>query len=129
VKRRAFYLFANFERVNQGGAPEYVSAHFGRNWQKIPIYTASIKNPGDVHDELYAVAASPRILTLYSRGRGIADFGLPKYNNWLTAKKLFLFPAAVAADAAGLTAVGAGEAAIHDPVGTAQTAAGLIRHH
>jgi hypothetical protein len=35
----------------------------------------------------------------------VAEFELPEYGNWLTAKKFFLFPVAAAADAVAAGAV------------------------
>ncbi len=111
VTRRAFYLFANEERLTERKRPRFVSPDSAGNCAPVPILQ---KRPADlkaIPDELYAVSPLPATFELWSRGRTLAEFELPAYGNWLTAKKFFLFPLAAAADAAGVgAAVGAAAA-------------------
>ena len=46
----------------------------------------------------------PWAYSLASHGRIVAEFELPAYGDWLTAKKFFLFPVAAAADVLGVGA-------------------------
>ncbi|MDB6022995.1 MAG: hypothetical protein JWQ04_2852 [Pedosphaera sp.] len=128
VKRRAFYLFANFERVTHGGRPEFVSPHQAKNLSKIPLFTEEPGKQAQTNDDLYAVFSSPQDFMLMSCNQPVAEFRLPEYGEWLTAKKLFLFPAAVTADAVGVGAV-VGAAAAQDPQFVAETVNALAHKH
>jgi hypothetical protein len=66
----------------------------------IPILADRTDPATTATNDLYAVSLSGFSFRLESRNRELGQFILPQYGNWLTAKKLFLFPLAAAADAA-----------------------------
>lgn len=103
--RRAFYLFANQKRIANGHRPEFVKLAEADHLQTIPIYNERPTDTTALTNELYAVVNLERYFRLESRGRLVSEFSLPQYDQWITAKKLFLFPAAVGADAVGAGAV------------------------
>ena len=105
LERRAFYLFANEERIRHGKRPEFMPLSEARHLEQVPIFQ---KTPaGAVTNELYAVEITARHFQLESRDHVVTEFSLPEFHNWFTAKKVFLFPAAVGADAIGFGAIGA----------------------
>jgi len=114
VTRRAFYLLANEERLAMGKRPVFVKPGRVGTHRAIPIFKEPPADFKAIPGEMYALSSSPWDFRLESRGRIVAEFGLPKYGNWLTAKKFFLFPLAAAADAVGVglaLPVGVGAAA------------------
>lgn len=98
--RRAFYLFANENRIKNGNRPDFVKPAELAKLQTIPIFSEQPANAGALPNDLYAVAESTRHFRLESQGHLVSEFTLPEYKQWFTAKKLFLFPGAVGADAA-----------------------------
>ena len=106
--RRAFWLFANEARLGQGKRPAFVDPGSAADSSPIPILKQRPAEPQAVGSEFYAVSAMPLTFDLQSRGHSVAEFTLPEYGNWLTAKKVFLFPLAAGADAVGAgAAIGA----------------------
>ncbi|HWF17665.1 MAG TPA: hypothetical protein VG754_00265 [Verrucomicrobiae bacterium] len=110
--RRAFYLYANQKRIGNGRRPQFVNLAQEDHLATIPIYAEVALKTAAPTNELYAVAETPRRFRLESHGRVVSDFTLPQYDQWITAKKLFLFPAAVGADAVGAAAI-AGVAVVY----------------
>jgi hypothetical protein len=110
VTRRAFYLLANEERLARGIRPVFAEPGRAGTHIAIPIFKEPPADSKAIPGEMYALSSSPWDFRLESHGRVVAEFGLPKYGNWLTAKKFFLFPLAAAADAVGV-GVGVGTAA------------------
>jgi hypothetical protein len=104
VTRRAFYLFANQKQLANGKRPDFVPVSDPESLVPIPIFNAPPADPKAIPGELYAVSPSPDRIDLRSRDRTLAEFELPAYGDWLTAKKFFLFPLAAAADAVGVGA-------------------------
>lgn len=100
VTRKAFYLFANENRITKGDRPGFVKPAEVAKLQPIPIYAQQPADADALTNGLYAVAESTRHFKLESQGHLISEFTLPEYKQWFTAKKLFLFPGAVGADAA-----------------------------
>jgi hypothetical protein len=111
IARRAFYLFANEQRIVKGHRPEFVSLSQVDHLKPVPMLKNPPDDPSAATNDLYAVEMTSRRFQLESRGKLLSAFELPEYTHWLTAKKLFLFPAAVGADAVGVGAV-AGAAAV-----------------
>jgi hypothetical protein len=113
VSRRAFYLFSNESRLMSGRRPNFVRAADAQLHTPIPIYTSDRSSQTALRgDDMYALSTSPTSYQLWSRDRILAEFELPAYDDWLTARKVVLFPLAVAADAVGVGAsVGAAAAA------------------
>lgn len=105
TERRAFYLFANEKRICHGRRPEFVQLSEARTLQPVPVFQKFL--PDALTNELYAVEETSHHFKLESRDHIVTEFTLPEYDNWLTAKKLFIFPAAVGADAVAFGAIAA----------------------
>ena len=105
LKRRAFYLYANQERLEHGQRPHFVKLAEVDHLEQVPVFKVIPADMSTITNELYAFEMSPRQYWLESHGRVISELTLPEYEQWFTAKKLFLFPGAVGADAIGLGAV------------------------
>ncbi|HZV36521.1 MAG TPA: hypothetical protein VFB72_18230 [Verrucomicrobiae bacterium] len=129
IKRRAFYLFANEDRIMRGRRPHYVKLSESEHLQPIPMLKGSPDDPNAGTNEMYGIELSSRRYRLESRGKLLSSFELPQYERWLTAKKLFLFPGAVGADAVGGAAAIGAAAAVTDPVGVGNTVAGALQKH
>lgn len=111
VTRQAYYLLANQEQISHGRRPEFVKLSTGDHLSPLPLLKERPENPDKVTNELYGVELTTRQYRLASREHVVTEFSLPEYHRWLTAKKVFLFPGAVAVDAVGLGAV----IAVSDP--------------
>ena len=104
VTRRGFYLFANEERLTDGKRPKFVPLDQAETHAVIPIFKLAPPDPTVIPGDIYAISAVPWAYSLASHGRIVAEFELPAYGDWLTAKKFFLFPVAAAADVLGVGA-------------------------
>lgn len=105
IHRRAFYLFANQKRIEYGRPPLYVSAHEAKHLKPVPMFDEDEIGGEPATSGLYAVKLAKGQFQLERNGVVVGDVELPKYKQWLTARKLFLFPAAVGGDAAMTAAV------------------------
>lgn len=120
VTRRAFYLFANEENLWHGKRPKFVKLAEADKLEPVPMLEAVPADMSTVTNEMYAYEVDSRHYRVESHGRVLADFRLPEYTRWLTAKKVFLFPGAVGADAVGAAGVAAAAGAVVGVVAAAE---------
>lgn len=105
LTRRAFFLFADQERLGRGKRPTFIGLDRIGDYSAIPIFKEPLADSKTPPGDLFALSSSPWQFKLQSRDHTVAEFELPAYGNWLTAKKFFLFPVAAAADAVAVGAV------------------------
>lgn len=128
VTRRAFYLFANEKRLENGKRPVLLEPGRVGEHVAIPVFKEPPADPKAVSGDIYAISSSPWVFRIESRGRLVAEFELPMYGNWLTAKKFFLFPLAAAADAVGVGAAVGAAAAVGTVEGMAKSGGSITVH-
>ncbi|MDB6122702.1 MAG: hypothetical protein JWQ71_1695 [Pedosphaera sp.] len=99
IKRRAFFLLANRERVWAGKQPRFVSPQTADKLQAIPLYqgTNVIRTNAALQVAFLPEARQLRVIT--SEGE-LGTFGLPVYVDWhSTRNRVLLTPLAVTGDA------------------------------
>jgi len=98
VRRRAFFVNRNFDRIREGRKPDFVGLSASRGLKPIPIIRSE-------PDEAVPAAGLAVVMTdgshdflLYSDGRNVGTVGLPAYSSNGGFKKTLLTPLAVTGD-------------------------------
>jgi hypothetical protein len=109
VKRQAYYLWANHERILTKQKPKFIKTSNSEGLRPIPVFDATASNSLASAGTQYAVAAPDnRSFTLYQQDGTSETFDLPIYQqSYGTITRVALTPVAVVGDAAMVGGVAA----------------------
>lgn len=99
IRRRAFFVNQNLDRITARKKPDFVSPEIGRDLQPIPILAAGSEKDLPAHGLAVIENKEDKQLTLYSEGEKLVTVTLPSYFSGGKFGKAMLTPLAVTGDA------------------------------